>query len=420
MQVDLPSALKAVDDLGGYQRELLASLVSAPSVRAEPTDVHELCAAELERAGMAVDSITPRVDELERHPEWSPPDPAVGVAEPGRLVSVVGSAGEGPGILLFAHIDTERPDPREDWETDPYQATEVGGRVYGVGTADDKAGVVSVLAAARALVPRLRGVRLVVGLVHGKLGGGLGTLPAMAGVGEVDSAVYCHPAETGKGMTHFKIASRGFFGFRVETEGRRPDPVEIRTPLSEDPRQGINAFGRLRGVLEEVDRWADREGVLCSVNRVSAGTDPVVLPERAVAEGAVWFRRGTVTEVCESLKAAALRAGAGSIQMFGMRSNPAEIPADHPLVAATTTAIALETGVTPGLYPAHVASDIRFPIRCLNAPTVGFGALGGNFYGPNEWVDTADLHRATRVLVRIASAWAEQAGGGTPWPPLGG
>ena len=417
MPFDLDTALDAARDLRGFERALLSSLVSLPSVRAEPSDVHQLCARELEKVGMEVELITPRVDDLAGHHEWSPPDPAS--AEPERLVSVVGSVGEGPGILLFAHIDTENPEPLVDWETDPYQATEVGDRIYGVGTADDKAGVVSVLAAARALLPHLQGVRLVVALVHGKLGGGLGTLPAMAGVGEVDAAIYCHPAETGKGMTHFKIATRGFFNFRIETEGRRPDPVEIRTPISEDPRQGVNAFTRLRGVLDGVDRWADREGVLCSVNRVSAGTDPIVLPERAVAEGAVWFRHGTVTEVHESLNAAALGAGARSVEVFGMRSNPAEIPPDHPLVTATTSAITIETGVTPDHYPAHVASDIRFPIRCLKAATVGFGALGGNFYGPNEWVDGADMHRATRVLVRIVSAWAEQARGGTPWTPLG-
>ena len=419
MTVDLSTALNAVDDLAGYERELLATLVSVPSVRAEPSDVQELCADELEEMGMEVEVVTPRVDGLVDHPEWSPPDPTLAVADPEGLVSILGSAGEGPGIFLFAHTDTEKPDPREDWETDPFQATEMGGRIYGVGTADDKAGVVSVLTAARALGPHLEGVRLVVGLVHGKMGGGLGTLPAMAGVGEVDAAIYCHPAETGKGMTHFKIATRGFFNFRIETVGRRPDPVEIRTPLSEDPRQGVNAFTRLRGVLEEVDRWADREGVLCSVNRVSAGTDPVVLPERAVAEGAVWFRHGTVADVYESLRAAALGAGAGSTQVFGLRSNPAEIPPVHPLVAATASAITIETGVTPALYPAHVASDIRFPIRCLNAATVGFGALGGNFYGPNEWVDGADMHRATRVLVRIVSDWADQVRRGTPWPRVG-
>ena len=416
MTADPSAALEAVDRLARYERDLLGALVSRRSVRGEPSDVHELCAEEVEKLGMGVELVTPRMPALERHPEWSPPHPVR--AEPERMVSVVGSAGHGPGILLFAHIDTENPDPR-GWETDPYRATEVGGRVHGVGAADDKAGVVSVLAAARALLPNLSGVRLVIGLVHGKLGGGLGTLPAMAAVGDVDTSIYCHPAETGKGMAHFKVATRGYFNFRIETAGRRPDPVEIRTPLSEDPRLGANAFSRMRGVLEEVDRWAEREGVLCSVNRVAAGTDPIVLPERAVAEGAVWFREGTVAEIHESLDAVALEAGALSTRRFGLRSNPAETPADHPLVSATTSAIAIETGTTPDLYPAHVASDIRFPIRCLNAAAVGFGALGGNFYGPNEWVDAADMHRATRVLVRIVSAWADQATAGSPWGGIG-
>ena len=417
MTADLSAALEAADRLAGYERDLLRALVSRRSVRGGASDVHELCAEQLEKLGMGVELVTPRIAELEPHPEWSPPHPVC--AEPERMVSVVGSAGDGPGILLFAHIDTEEPDPRAGWETDPYRATEVGGRIHGVGTADDKAGVVSVLAAARALLPNLRGVRLVIGLVHGKLGGGLGTLPAMAAVGDVDTSVYCHPAETGKGMAHFKVATRGYFNFRIETAGRRPDPVEILTPLSEDPRLGVNAFSRMRGVLEEVDRWSEREGVLCSVNRVAAGTDPIVLPERAVAEGAVWFRDGTVAEVYESLRVAALGAGALSTRRFGLQSNPAEIPADHPLVRATASAIAVETGITPDLYPAHVASDIRFPIRCLNAAAVGFGALGGNFYGPNEWVDTADMHRATRVLVRIVSDWADQAAAGSPWGGIG-
>ena len=417
MPVDLNTALDAADELRGYERDLLAALVSRRSVRAEASDVHELCAEEVAGLGMDVEMVTPRVAELEDHPEWCPPYPAC--AEPERMVSVLGSWGEGPGIFLFAHIDTERPDPRSDWDTDPYRATMIGDRIHGVGTADDKAGVVSVLAATRALLPHLEGVRVVVGLVHGKLGGGLGTLPTMAGVGEIDTSIYCHPAETGRGMAHFKIASRGFFNFRIETVGRRPDPVEIRTPNSEDPRRGVNAFSRLREVLDAVDRWADQDDLLWSVNWVSAGVNPIVLPERAVAEGAVWFRHGTVAEVYGSLDRAALRAGALSTERFGVQSNPAEISPEHPLVAATTRAITAETGTTPGAYPAHVASDIRFPIRCLGAATVGFGALGGDFYGPNEWVDAEDMHRATRVLVRIVSDWGERATTGQPWPRAG-
>ncbi|MDE0375980.1 MAG: M20/M25/M40 family metallo-hydrolase [bacterium] len=417
MPVDPEVVVGAADRLRGYQREMLGSLVARRSVRGEPSDIHELCAEELDRLGMEVELVRPRVGDLKRHPEWCPPVPEV--ADPEALVSVVASGGEGPGILLFAHIDTEPADPRDGWGTDPYRATEIGGRIHGVGAADDKAGVVSVLAAARALIPYLEGVRLVVGLVHGKLGGGLGTLPAMERVGDVEAAVYCHPAETGRGMAQFKVATRGFFNVRLETAGRRPPPVEIRTPNSEDPREGINALDRLRGVLDAVDRWADREDVLCSVNRLSAGVGPTVLPEQAVAEGAVWFRRGTFTEVYERLAAVAKEAGAGSTALFGVRSNPAEVPTDHPLAGLTARAVRAETRASPRVYPAHVASDIRFPIRCLGAPAVGFGALAGNFYGPDEWVDAEDMHRATRVLVRIVSARAGHVADGRPWPRIG-
>ena len=416
MPVDLEAVLGAADRLRGYERELLGSLVARRSVRAEPSAVHELCAEQLDRLGMEVELLTPRVDDLASHPEWCPPQPAA--EEPDGLVSVLASRGSGPGILLFAHIDTEKPDPRDGWNTDPFRATEIGGRIHGLGAADDKAGVVSVLAAARALVPHLEGVRLVIGLVHGKLGGGLGTLPAMERVGDVEASVYCHPAETGLGMEHFKIATRGFFNFRIEAEGRRPPPVEIRTPNSEDPRRGINAFERLQGVLGAVDRWADREDLLCSVNRVSAGVGPTVLPEQAVAEGAVWFRRGTFAGVYERLAGVAMKAGACSTALFGVRSNPAEVPSGHPLVDLTARAIRAETGADPRAYPAHVASDVRFPIRCLGAPTVGFGALAGNFYGPDEWVDAEDMHRATRVLIRIVSAWAGHLTDGRPWPRI--
>ncbi len=413
MPVDLAAALSAADQLLEYERDLLGSLVSRPSVRGEVSDLHELVADEVARLGMQVELVTPRLDELRNHPEWCPPQPAV--AEPERMVSVLGTWGEGPGILLFAHLDTEPPQPRSEWKTHPYRATSVGSRIHGVGTADDKAGVVSVLAAARALLPHLDGVRVVVGLVHGKLGGGLGALPTLLRTGAVDTSIYCHPAETGLGMAHFKIATRGFFSFRIETAGRRPEPVEIRTPNSENPRQGINAFSRLQAVLAAVDRWAGQDGLLCSVNRVAAGVNPIVLPERAVAEGSVWFRHGTVTDVFGSLDRAAMGAGAESVQLRGLRSNPAEIPAGHPLSAATARAITAETGKTPGVYPSHVASDIRFPIRISGAATVGFGALGGNFYGPNEWVDADDLHRATRVIIRIVSAWAAGARSGNSW-----
>jgi acetylornithine deacetylase/succinyl-diaminopimelate desuccinylase-like protein len=135
---DVAAAVTAADDDFATARTELDALVRIPSISADPAhrdDVDE-CArtvADLMRASGLVDVRELRVD--------------------GGHPYVVGEgchAADAPTVLLYAHHDVQPAGFVERWSSDPFEPVEREGRLFGRGTADDKAGAIAHLAVVRA------------------------------------------------------------------------------------------------------------------------------------------------------------------------------------------------------------------------------------------------------------------------------
>ncbi|GGD07846.1 dipeptidase [Nocardioides daphniae] len=151
--------------LPGLRRDL-EDLVRIQSVSADPARAGEVQrSAEAVRDLFAAEGFSARI---------------VSGNEDGSAPAVIarkeGPAGA-PTVLLYAHHDVQPENDHADWDSPPWEPTERGDRLYGRGTADDKAGVITHLAAARAFGDDLP-VTLVL-FVEGEEEMGSESLPAL-------------------------------------------------------------------------------------------------------------------------------------------------------------------------------------------------------------------------------------------------
>lgn len=123
----------------------LVDLVAIPSISVDSFDQSTLkrsakwIAEEAEKLGLSAQIINLETDSGKK---GRPAILAQRPAAPGK-----------PTVLLYAHHDVQPTGDLELWDTQPFQAVEKDGRLFGRGAADDKAGVVLHLAAIEAANP---------------------------------------------------------------------------------------------------------------------------------------------------------------------------------------------------------------------------------------------------------------------------
>lgn len=132
-----------VDALMPRLRGDLEELVRIPSISSDAFDQRPL----LESAAL-IERYAREVGAEARVVQYT--TPLGKVSRPAILAHKAGPEGS-PRVLLYAHHDVQPQGDLSTWLSDPFEPVERDGRLYGRGTADDKAGVMLHIGALRAL-----------------------------------------------------------------------------------------------------------------------------------------------------------------------------------------------------------------------------------------------------------------------------
>ncbi len=400
--IDLPALARE------REAELLAflqDLVRIPSVNGRDTEaaVAERICAEAARLGLPA--------------ELSAADPA----RPNALAWW----GEGPaGFALIGHMDTVAEGDPAAWTHPPFAAEIAHGRLYGRGSADNKAGIACglyTLALLRdhGLLDATRARVIVAGVVDEESGASsrLGVRHLLdAGRLPVRGAIYAYASDI------VCIGHRGLLRLVLEARGQS---VHSGSAEWSQRRAGVNAVTGLAAILLRLEalqlpapEHPGFTGLGCTVTPGTlfrGGEFESIVPAAASAVIDVRLMPGQPPDaVLEAVQVAiaaecAARPGLAVTVTLKNRLPGAAIPADHRLA---TIAQRQAEAVTGRVWPIAGAGPANEGYMLIGAgiPTLpGFGPTGGGAHAPDEWVECASLPQTAAIFAGITRDYLSDA-----------
>ena len=332
-------------------------------------------------------------------------DPHIVEVAPRRanVVGVVDTAKPGRTLMLCGHVDTVGVQGM----TDPFTPVERGGRLYGRGAQDMKAGVAVMVGAAIELAESggLPAGRLVVAAVVDEEHSSLGA-DALVRDWHADGAVVTEPTGLAAGTAH-----KGFAWVKVETRGRA-----AHGSRPGDGRDAILRMGRVLAGLEGIDRelQARTPHVLLGTpslhaSTIGGGRELSIYPDhcrlslerRTVIDEPDRVALTEVNELLDTLSRTDPEFDAIAELMFERRAH--EIPEDHVLVKSLGKVLA-DHGLSTDPTGMSFWTDAAILARA-GIPSVLFGPLGAGLHGVEEYVELDSVLTCQQVVVDLARAF---------------
>jgi len=284
-----------------------------------------------------------------------------------------------PTILLNSHIDTVKP--VNGWRKHPYTAKMENGKLYGLGSNDAGASVVSLFEAYRYLSATEQAYNLIFLAsceeeVSGKNGieSVLPQLPPIA-LGVVGEPTEMHPAIAEKGLMVLDVNAHGKAGHAARNEGENA----IYKALNDIQWFRDYRFSKESPLLGPVK---------ISVTQVNAGTQHNVVPDICsfvvdIRSNECYSNEELFQEICSHIQSEA--------KARSFRLNSSHIDAKHPFVKR-----AVELGRTP--FGSPTLSDqalMRFP-----SVKIGPGKSSRS-HTADEYIRVSEIEEAIGMYIKI-------------------
>jgi acetylornithine deacetylase len=300
------------------------------------------------------------------------------------------TAGRGRATLLLnAHIDTVPP--TESWMRDPFKPEVADGRLYGLGSGDDKASVAAMAAAVSALAGEEYPGTVVFAATCDEETGGEGLEVLRRDLPPAEAAVIGEPT-----ALRVATAQRGLIRIEAVAEGKAAHAAR--------PHLGVNAIYR---AVDDIQRLREmtfsREHPLLgkptvTITQVQGGASRNMVPP--TCRFTVDVR--TTPDYDNDFFVPELRRRIKShIPTLRARMMPVETRADHPLVEAALDATGAKEPVGFG-----GVSDM-FHVRDLPCVVLGPGDPEQS-HRADESVPLDQVVRAVEVYRTLALNWAAQ------------
>ncbi|MCP4757639.1 MAG: ArgE/DapE family deacylase [Proteobacteria bacterium] len=242
--------LAAVDEGFDDQIDVTAQLVEFPSVRGQEQTAQDFMAREMAARGLAVDRWQIKVEDIENLSGFSP----VAVSYD-NAYNVVGthrsSTAKGRSLILNGHVDVVPTGPLDQWTSPPFEPRIENGWMFGRGTGDMKAGLVSCLFALEALkrIGTAPGADVHLQSVIEEEATGNGTLSCLQRGYRADAFLVAEPM-----YEHLMRAEMGIMWFQVQVRGK-PQHASIAGKGGSNAIE--NSFFLVQALKELENAWND-------------------------------------------------------------------------------------------------------------------------------------------------------------------